>query len=48
MVNKPFRKYIDKKMVQKIEETQKEIMNKTKSYCSFQKASKILAGRINK
>lgn len=45
MVNKPYRKYIDKKLVLEIEKIQNEYNKKNKK-CNFIKASKILAGRI--
>ena len=44
-MNKVCRKYIDRKMITKIEQIQKEYEDKGK-YCSFSKASRILAGRL--
>jgi hypothetical protein len=44
-MSKPYRKYIDKKMVTKIEEIKKQQETKGK-VCSFSKASKILAERV--
>lgn len=45
MVNKPYRKYIDKKLVLEIEKIKEEYEKKDKK-CNFTKASRILAGRV--